>query len=261
MKDKTEARLLQNGALARRRQPAGIKQLWRRIRGPLADSAIVKHGLAWLAYCYLRLVRAFNRPAAGSHDVDAGFRRNDRAIYVLWHGQHLLGPALVPRWLSMAVMFSRSADAEINAIMAEKFGMEAIRGSGGDPKRRSAAKGGARALIAMKNRLAAGKSVVMIADIRSAPRQATLGSLTLARISGRPIVPFAIATSRRKVLARTWDRTTINLPFGRICVVFGSPLHVPPSADDARMEELRAELTGLLDEATTEAYEKVDRKR
>ena len=42
-----------------------------------------------------------------------------------------------------------------------------------------------------------------------------MGIVTLARLSGRPIVPVALATSRRKVLEKTWDKTTINLPFGR----------------------------------------------
>jgi hypothetical protein len=55
----------------------------------------------------------------------------------------------------------------------------------------------------------------MIADIsKGESRQAGEGIVRLAKISGRPIVPVALATSRRNVLERTWDKTTINLPFG-----------------------------------------------
>ena len=62
----------------------------------------------------------------------------------------------------------------------------------------------------------------MIADIpHGTPREAGLGIVTLARLSGRPIVPWRIATSRRKVLEKSWDKTTINLPFGRCAIVVG----------------------------------------
>ena len=81
---------------------------------------------------------------------------------------------------------------------------------------RKGEKGGAQALIALKKVLDAGSNVCMIADIpHGTPRQAGMGIVMLARISGRPVVPIAMATSRRKVLEKTWDKTTINLPFGR----------------------------------------------
>ena len=57
-------------------------------------------------------------------------------------------------------------------------------------------------------------------------------------MSGRPIYPVAIATSRRIVLDN-WDRTTINLPFGRGALVAGEPIRVPRDADDATLEAAR----------------------
>lgn len=235
-----------------------MKQIWRRIRGPMAQSRPVAYGLAWLMHAYLRLVFLCNRWAAGSHDIDQCVRDHAGSIFVMWHGQHLLMPVLRPRHLPVAAMFSRSPDAELNAIVARTFGIEPVRGSGGDPNRQSAAKGGAPALIALRGHLAAGATVFMIADNRHAPRSATLGSLMLSRISGRPIVPVAVTTSRRKVLLRTWDRTTINLPFGRVCLVAGTPVTVPEDASPEEMEALRAELTASLRAVTAEAYEKVD---
>ncbi|TIL70502.1 MAG: DUF374 domain-containing protein, partial [Mesorhizobium sp.] len=107
-----------------------------------------------------------------------------------------------------------------NALMIEKFGIEAVRGSGGREGSKRRDKGGAKALIALKKSLATGKNVAMIADIpHGTPRDAGLGIVLLARLSGRPILPAAIATSRRKVLERSWDKTTINLPFGRSSIV------------------------------------------
>jgi lysophospholipid acyltransferase (LPLAT)-like uncharacterized protein len=108
--------------------------------------------------------------------------------------------------------------------------------------------------------LAAGRNVAMIADIpNGTPRQAGLGIVTLAKLSGRPIVAFAVATSRRKVLERSWDKTTINLPFGRGTVVIGDPIYVRSDADDAEMERKRQEVTASLNAATEKAYRLVDR--
>ena len=80
----------------------------------------------------------------------------------------------------------------------------------------------------------------------------------LARESGRPIMPFAMATSRYVRLSN-WDRTTINLPFGRGALVGGEVITVPPDADAATMEALRAQLEATLNDATRRAYVAVGR--
>jgi lysophospholipid acyltransferase (LPLAT)-like uncharacterized protein len=121
-------------------------------------------------------------------------------------------------------------------------------------------KGGARALIALKKALDAGKNVAMIADItKGAPREAGLGIVTLAKLSGRPIVPTAVTTSRRLVLEKSWDKTTIGLPFGRGAFVFGDLIHVPADADEAEMERKRQEITAGLNTVTEKALRMVDR--
>ena len=146
--------------------------------------------------------------------------------------------------------------------LLEKFGIEAVRGSGGRDNARHLDKGGAKALIALKKSLTAGKNVAMIADIpHGTPRDAGLGIVLLARLSGRPLLPVAIATSRRKVLEKSWDKTTINLPFGRSAVTIGAPIFVAADADDAEMERKRQEITTALNAATAEAYRLVDGRR
>jgi lysophospholipid acyltransferase (LPLAT)-like uncharacterized protein len=170
-------------------------------------------------------------------------------------------PAFYPSSRPLVAMVSRSADAEINAMMIEKFGIEAVRGSGGRDSARHLDKGGAKALIALKKALGAGKNVCMIADIpHGTPRDAGMGVVLLAKLSGRPIFPAALATSRRKVLEKSWDKTTINLPFGRAAIAAGEPIFVKADADDAEMERKRRELTAQLNAATEEAYRLVDEK-
>ena len=205
----------------------------------------------------LRLVHATQRRAAGSSDFRRILIDEHPAIVGLWHGQHLLAPFFRPRELPYVALLSRSADAEINARVVESFGIATVRGSGGRDgvkAKRAKRKGGARALVALRRMLAGGTGVCMIADIpKGTPRQAGLGIVTLARISGRPIVPAGAATSRHHVVARAWDKTRIPLPFGRVAVVMGAPITVPADADDAMMEEKRREVTAAIEAANLAA--------
>lgn len=241
----------------RRRSPLG--RAWRRIRKPLADSTIVKNALASLLANGLRFVKATNPIAPGSNQVETFLDVRSNNIYALWHGQHLLAPAYVPKGQRLPTMFSRSADAELNALAASRLGLEPIRGSGGREGEHSLEKGGARALIALKKALDQGKSVCMIADIpHGTPREAGLGIITLSRISGRPIVGVAFATSRRKVLEKSWDKTTINLPFGRCGVASAEPIQVPRNASESELEDYRKRVTDALNAATDRAYRLAD---
>ncbi len=246
-------------AAPRRKSAKRPKSLWVRIRGPLAKSRVAKGMLTSLFAQSLRLIKITNPPVKGSSDLGGAKEGFEPGIIALWHGQHLLAPALYPGGRNLVAMVSRSADAEINAMVVEKFGIEAVRGSGGRDGGRPRRKGGAQALIALKKALEHGSNVAMIADIPNGkPRNAGMGIILLARLSGRPIRASAIATSRRKVLEKTWDKTTISLPFGRRAVVVSPMIHVAADADEAEMERKRQELTEALNLATDQAYALVD---
>ncbi|MBL8582008.1 MAG: lysophospholipid acyltransferase family protein [Rhizobiaceae bacterium] len=235
------------------------KRVWRKLRQPLVQSGFVKHAIAWTLARVLRFTYMTNRIVPGSVDAKDAHAALTPTIIALWHGQHILAPAIYPRRSALVAMVSRSADAELNALAVEKLGFEAVRGSGGRDNARHLDKGGARALIALKKALDGGSNVAMIADIpHGTPREAGLGVVTLAKLSGRPVVGLAVATSRRKVLEKTWDKTTINLPFGRMAVMLSEPIHVPVDADEATMEAKRRELTEALNAATAKAYAMVD---
>lgn len=239
----------------RRRRATG--RLMRRLRG------LSKRGLrspavtalaARLVHGALRLVRRTQAPAPGSSDWTAVLSREHPAIVALWHGQHLLAPFFRPPDLPYVALLSRNFDAEINAAVVERFGIRTVRGSGGRVRRPASGKGGARALIALRRMLAEGVGVCMIADVpKGTPRDAGLGIVTLARISGRPIIPAAAVTSRRHVLQGTWDKTAIPLPFGMMAVVLGAPIRVPADADAALMEIKRREVTLAIEAANRDA--------
>jgi Uncharacterized protein conserved in bacteria len=239
-----------------------MKRLWQRIRGPLAQSNLAKNAIASVIGGALTFVRRTNRLVEGSDDPVAAVKTHEPAILAMWHGQHLLTPVFMAKGLKVTALVSRSADAELNALVAQRFGLEVVRGSGGREGVDHAKKGGARALIQLKRAMEQGSNVAMIADIpHGVPRSSGLGIITLAKLTGRPILPFAVATSRRKVLEKSWDKTTINLPFGRLSAVMGEPILVPADADEGEMEKARRQLTDALNETTLRAYQLADGRR
>ena len=172
-------------------------------------------------------------------------------ILAMWHGQHFMAP-FVRRKHPVKVLISRHRDGEINAYAAQRLGIIPVRGSG-DHGRRFDLKGGVGAFKSMLDALNEGYNMALTADVPKVPRVAGLGIVMLGRDSGRPIYPAAVATSRRIVL-NNWDRSAVNLPFGRIAMVAGEPINVPADADKDVMEQCRVTLQQRLQQTTERAY-------
>jgi lysophospholipid acyltransferase (LPLAT)-like uncharacterized protein len=180
-------------------------------------------------------------------------------IIAMWHGQHFLIPFIRRAEDRAKVLVSRHRDGEINALAAERLGVGAIRGSGHHGGG-FIGKGGVSAFKEMLGALQEGYNVALTADIPKVARTAGLGIVKLASASGRPIYPIAIAT-RRRVELTNWDRTAINLPFGRGAGVAGEPVRVAAEADGATLEAARHAVEVSLEAATARAYTIVDRRR
>jgi lysophospholipid acyltransferase (LPLAT)-like uncharacterized protein len=205
---------------------------------------------------YLRFVWLTGRPVLEPADIYEQMRPRLPVIIAMWHGQHFLVP-FIRRGYPAKVLVSRHRDGEINAIAAERLGVGTIRGSG-DASGRFDLKGGVGAFQGMLTTLAEGCSVALTADVPKVSRIAGIGIIKLAQLSGRPILPVAVVTSRRKVLDN-WDRTAVNLPFSRIGMVGGEIVTVPGDADGDTLESCRQALERSLNGITARAYELADR--
>jgi lysophospholipid acyltransferase (LPLAT)-like uncharacterized protein len=214
--------------------------------------------VGFLTAGFLRLVWRTNRFSFDPPEVYDIVEPQMPAIFAFWHGQHFLTPFIKTKEIHRAkVLISRHRDGEFNAIVAERLGIGTIRGSG-DHGSAFHRKGGVGAFKEMVRALEQGYNVALTADVPKRSRIAGLGIIMLARESGRPIMPFAMVTSRFLRL-KNWDRTTINLPFGRGALVGGEIIMVPPDAGAEAMEELRARLEATLNDATARAYAQVGR--
>jgi lysophospholipid acyltransferase (LPLAT)-like uncharacterized protein len=221
-------------------------------------SSWVQRAVGFLAAEFLRLVWLTTRFSFDPPDVHDIVEPQMPAIFAFWHGQHFMTPFIKTKEIHRAkVLISRHRDGEFNALAAERLGIGTIRGSG-DHGSAFYRKGGVGAFKEMVRALADNYNVALTADVPKRSRIAGLGIIMLARESGRPIMPFAMATSRFLRL-KNWDRTTINLPFGRGALVGGEIIMVPPDAGAETMEELRARLEATLNDATRRAYAQVGR--
>jgi len=231
-----------------------LKKLLRNI----LRSGWLQRAVGFLAAEYLRLVWKTNTFIYDPPHVYGMVEARQPAIFVFWHGQHFLTPFIKTKKEQRAkVLISRHRDGEYNAIAAERLGIGTIRGSG-DHGGEFHRKGGVGAFREMVYALEDNYNVAMTADVPKRARIAGLGVIMLARESGRPIMPFAMATSRF-IRLKNWDRTTINLPFGHGALVGIEEINVPKDADAATMERLRLRLETYLNEATRRAYARVGR--
>jgi lysophospholipid acyltransferase (LPLAT)-like uncharacterized protein len=208
---------------------------------------------------YLRLVYKTSRLVTEPADIYERVIPDLPVILAMWHGQHFMAPFIKRPHLPAKTLISRHRDGEMNAIAAEWLGIETIRGSG-DHGNGFHRKGGVGAYREMLDALAEGYSVALTADVPKVARVAGPGIVRLARDSGRPIYPVAIASSRRFEFDN-WDRSVMNLPFSRMAGVVGTPIRVAATRDEAALEAARLDVEASLNAATARAYAIADGHR
>ena len=152
----------------------------------------------------------------------------------------------------VSAIVSRHGDGDLTAATLERFGIGLIRGAGAG--RRKKDRGGAYAFRTALEALNSGSIVAMTADVPTAqPRVAGKGIVTLARLSGRPIIPVAAATSRFFTL-NTWSRMIVNLPFSKLVFVAGEPSFVPANSDEQMLDLARRKVERSLEAFVARAH-------
>jgi 3-deoxy-D-manno-octulosonic-acid transferase len=160
-------------------------------------------------------------------------------------------PAFQPDGFETRVMVTRHPDAEPLAQALRAFGLGLIRGSGAAG--RGGDRGGGNAFREAAAGLRNGVIVAMTADVPPGPAyRCGLGIIKLAQVSGRPIFPLALSTSR-EITLKSWDRMSINLPFSRIGWVSADPIWVPGDFSSDDLEKARHNVEYSLNEATKRA--------
>jgi len=204
--------------------------------------------ISWSAYLLLRLIGStlrFKFKREGEEILDAAPEAYP-GIYCFWH-RTMIPAAYRFRNRQFAIMISQSFDGECIARIVEKLGFRPVRGS--------SSRGGATALLEMREELNRGHLAVFTADGPRGPLYvAKPGAVLLAQNTGHKIYSFHVTVERAWIL-KSWDRMMIPKPFSRASLFLTAPFAVPSNLNEGQIEEWRNRLQGDLDRARVSAEE------
>ena len=131
------------------------------------------------------------------------------------------------------IMISQSKDGEILAQFAAHLGVIPVRGSSG--------KGGRDAFERMKEHLKTGGSkCATVLDGPQGPAYvAKKGMIVLSKLTGAPFVPAIWSATRTLTLRNSWDRMILPLPWSRVYIAGGDPIHIPANSTNEEVENYR----------------------
>lgn len=205
--------------------------------------------VAWFVFALIRSVSATLRYRW--HDPSGFDQSLGPVIFCLWHNR--LGLSMPAHYgyfrprnpaRGLAAMVSASKDGGLLAAVLECFHVQPVRGS--------SSRRGRQALLELTTWAERGYHLAITPDGPRGPRYRVQdGVMSLAQVTGRPIIPFSFYT-RRKICARSWDRFQIPLPFSRCEMKVGPLIRVPREATDAERDALRQELERSLREISVD---------
>ena len=188
----------------------------------------------WFATCRLEKV---------AHKSSRQLMESPRPVlFTSWHC-HLLTTIMIywrhySRYAPMALMASPSRDGEFISELARGWKFAICAGS--------RQKGGVAAVKGLAGYIREGYRAGLIADGSRGPaREVQKGVLFVARETQVPIIPAAIASSR-KITLNTWDRFELPLPFCRMAMLIDEPFYVPAGIRGQALENLRQDLEARL---------------
>lgn len=223
-------------------------------------SAPVQIFLGWLFWVYMAVVGRTTRwSVEGEEEARQLWADAPSVIVASWHSRVLMLPMGWHRYMikwpkrpvNVAMMVSLSPDGECIAKAVHHTGLETIRGSSTNKKKKKD-KGGVRAIALALKKLKQGGAICLTPDGPRGPMQrAQAGPILLAQRSGAAILPYALA-ARPSKRVKSWDRMMVPRPFGKGVIVFGAPIYAPKDGD---AETQRQTLENSLNAATRRAEE------
>jgi lysophospholipid acyltransferase (LPLAT)-like uncharacterized protein len=168
-------------------------------------------------------------------------RSDEPALFAVWHQDFVHTLGYTSRWNPARrtyVLASASRDGSLAATAAMAVGFRA-------PVRGSTARGGHRALLALKRLLDddPAASLAVVCDGPRPPAQHLQpGIVYLAQATGRPLWLLRTSFARRTELARSWARFHLPHPGSRGVIRAQGPIQVPPDLDRHAFETWRLDL-------------------
>lgn len=165
---------------------------------------------------------------------DSIYGKGEVPIYCSWHQRWFSGISYLAERRPISIMVSRSRDGEIISQLITALGWHVMRGS--------SSRGGMKAFRELLGCLKRSIAVAHIVDGPLGPfGEIKPGLISLAQISGMPIVPM-IMSPERTWMFNSWDRFMIPKPFSRVIIRFDKEIYVPRRLGEDSAEELRMQI-------------------
>ena len=209
--------------------------------------------LSWLTVKYIQLVYLTGAwRIVGGEIPEKFWLKGQPFILAFWHGRILMMPFCWKKEKQIYILMSKHGDGKFGAEVVSRFGIKTVAGS--------SSQGGANAFRALIKVLKNGDYVGIAPDGPRGPRmRASGGIISVARLSGAPIIPVAISSTNGRHLS-SWDRFLIAWPFGRRVLVWGSPIYVERVISQKDEEDARCQVEDALNFVTAEADRLTDRQ-
>lgn len=198
-------------------------------------------GLEPLIYYLLRSYLATLRVSVINEDrIMNHLEEHGRIIVAVWHQRFLPAISYAAKYkhFKLCIMISKSRDGDLIAPIAERIGVEPIRGS--------SSKGGREALKSMMTALENKPAVAHVVDGPRGPKGIVKpGIIRMAQVSGASIAPLFVSLNRAWV-ANSWDRFLIPKPLSKVTLRWGEPYFVPQNLDNDSFENHRKEVEDIM---------------
>ncbi len=190
-------------------------------------------------YALRALFRTLRVEKMGQLVLPTSGQQRTPVVFVFWHGR-LLPLIHIHRHQGTVVLVSEHRDGDYIAGLIHHFGFGAVRGS--------STRGGVRGLKGLIRAARTGRDLAITPDGPRGPnREFKLGALTVARMTGLPLVPVGVGISSAWRI-RSWDGFLVPKPFSTVRVAYGPPTLVPRNADQVEIDDAAASLQRTLDD-------------
>jgi hypothetical protein len=165
-------------------------------------------------------------------------------LCAVWHQDGFISPFCFKGY-DIVTMVAESDLGNVLAQIMRKCHYIPIRGGSGRRGREALAE-----IVEYINSHTGVLCGIAVDGSRGPARKVQIGIALMAQETGAPIYPLR-SWAKRRILAPSWDRMLIPLPFNHLIFAMGEPLRVPPDADrealNATCLDIERRLNGLVE--------------
>ncbi|NRA73864.1 MAG: lysophospholipid acyltransferase family protein [Rickettsiales bacterium] len=195
--------------------------------------------VGFLAYLYILIVfLTSKKKTIYSQYFNTEKFHNTTSIYVFWHGRMILMYFLRPKNKKTNIFISAHADGKIIGRVSKFFNVGVIWGSSNKNPTHS-----------LKKIFTALNQKECLAITPDGPRgpafEINSNIVKIASKYNLCIIPVTSGMSKKKVF-RSWDKFMLPLPFGKLSLIYGKPIKIPPQVTKEQVSLLNTTIKNEL---------------